>query len=447
MQKLIFSLMALCTLHSLTAQTTPNPRFLCGNEVFSHVVREKYPALQAAFEATFEAAKYQSVAVAERSPLTVKVVVHVVWKNPAENLPDSVILNQIQILNEDFNRLNPDTANLRELFQPAAGNADIHFELADIVRVETSETFALNILGGSLLSELKDAAQGGSDAWDTEHYLNIWVCKIQPTTIFGIPIGQILGFAFPPNGLDNWPADSGAPTPEEDGVVIDFRVFGANNPNPLDNPTGGGGTLTVRGRTPVHEVGHYLGLRHIWGDGGLLGPNDCDQSDGVDDTPFANAQSEFDCDTGKNSCEQVEAFYGADVPDLVENFMDYSSESCMNMFTKGQVEIMRNVLQGPRSGLLSTPSATNAPENGLFWRVAPNPADERATIRLDLKEKSAVALRVLNAQGQTVRSAAPQLLAAGPQTLELDVRALPAGLYFVELRTETGAAAQQLLKK
>lgn len=419
---------------ALHSQTTTLP-IICGNEVLSHVVKEKYPALDAAFKATFEEAKRKGhAALQERSPLTVQVVVHVVWKEEAENLTDEIIEDQIRILNEDFNRLNADTVDLREEFHFVAGKADIHFELAEIVRVETDAAFEIDVLGGDLASNLKSSADGGSDGWDPEHYLNIWVCKIQPTTIFGLEIGQILGFAFPPNGLDHWPEEASAPTPEQDGVVIDYRVFSSINPNTVDIP-GGGGTLTVKGRTPVHEVAHYLGLRHIWGDGGTFGPNDCAQSDGVEDTPFASSQSNFDCDKTKNSCEQVELFYNEDPLDLVENFMDYSSEECMNMFTKGQVEIMRGVLTGPRAGLLNSVS-TQQPTTGIDVRISPNPAQDRALLSFDLQQQSEVSVRMISADGRMVLEVPAQPFGSGRQQMALDTRQVPTGVYFVQLLTD-----------
>lgn len=419
-------------------------RILCGNEVFSSIVQQKYPALQAAFDQTFETAKHQPAAT-ERSPLNVKVVVHVVWNDPSENLADSIIENQIQVLNEDFNRLNADSANLRPLFQPVAGNADIHFQLVEIVRVQTDVLFALDLFGGTILPELKSTDEGGSDAWDTEKYLNLWVCKIQPTTIFGLPVGQILGFAFPPNGLDNWPADSGAPNANEDGVVIDYRMMGRNNPNPIEDPSSGD-PLLVRGRTPTHEIGHYLGLRHIWGDGGLLGPNNCDQSDGVDDTPYANAQSAFDCVLTKNTCEQVEQFYNDDVPDLVENFMDYSSETCMNMFTKGQVELMRNVLTGPRSGLLENTSSESPLAQALNWKIAPNPTDGLFFVDLETEGAIDISFQVSNLEGKTMVQETHQSMVSGANRLMLDGRQWPTGMYFVTIRTPIGYSVRKLVK-
>lgn len=443
MKNTLLALFVLSTV-ALNAQTAPHPSILCGNEVFSKIVRERYPDLQAAFDATFEEAR--APRVSDRNPLTVNVVVHVVWKNPEENLDDSIILNQIAVLNADYNRLNADTANLRPLFQPVAGNAGIHFNLAGIVRVQTNKEFEIGITGSDILSDLKHSDDGGSDAWDNEQFLNIWVCKIQPITFGGAVLGQILGFAFPPNNLDNWPANNGAPSPEEDGVVIDYRVFGSNNPNVVEIP-GSTGNLVVKGRTPVHEVGHYLGLRHIWGDGSIFGPNDCDQTDGVDDTPYANSQSQFDCDTTRNSCDNNEVFYNADVPDLIENFMDYSSEDCMNMFTQGQVEIMRNVLQGPRSGLLMPVGTQHIAGQKTDFALSPNPASDRYVLKFNLPEKSNITLRLLNTAGQLHGLLLSENYPAGAHQIDLDASTLTTGLYFVEMRTDRGVSVRKLVVK
>jgi len=442
MKQLLLLLAFLAGLAMLSAQNAPLP-IICGNEIFSHIVQEKYPELDAAFRATFEEAAHRSHAITQRSPLHVKVVVHIVWNDPAENLADSIILNQIQILNADYNRMNADTGNLRAYFQDVAGSADIHFELAEIVRVQTNALFEVDFLGGDLLSALKSDATGGSNAWDTEHYLNIWICKIQPTTIFGLTIGQTLGIAFPPNGLDHWPEGVSAPTAEQDGVVIDFRAVGSNNPNTVAVP-GGTDNLTIKGRTPVHEVGHYLGLRHIWGDGGFLGPNDCAQSDGVDDTPFASAQSSFDCEVAKNSCEQVEAFYNDDPLDLVENFMDYSQESCMNMFTKGQAALMRSVLMGPRAGLLD-PVSTRGPVSVLDSRIFPNPAQDRAMLSLQLPETADVQIRIISPAGHVVLEMPAQPFSSGQQQIAIDTHHLPVGIYFVHIQANEKTAVKKLL--
>ncbi|MEP6794000.1 MAG: M43 family zinc metalloprotease [Saprospiraceae bacterium] len=426
----------------LNAQESIKPVF-CGNEIFSKILHEKYPALNDAFNGTFEKIR-TTIRSHGNDPLEVNVVVHVVWNAADENLDDSIINNQILILNTDYNRLNADTVNLRSIFQDEAGSANIHFNLAGVVRVHTDQLFSVDLFGTNLLAEAKHDADGGSDAWNPNEYLNIWVCNIQPITLFGITIGQILGFAFPPNNLQNWPADSGAPTAGEDGVVIDYRVFGGNNPNTIENPDGSG-AIVAKGRTPVHEVGHYFGLRHIWGDGGLLGPNACDQSDGVDDTPYANTQSAFDCDTTKNTCAQIETFYNKDVPDLIENYMDYASEACMNMFTHGQVELMRNTLQGPRSGLLMPISGTSDITMAPSFKLSPNPAYAHVTLELDMNESAEIGIRVLNLNGQLILNKKVEKYCIGFQQIIIDSEKLTPGIYVVELRTKRGVRAQKLV--
>lgn len=424
--------LALCLQTFLFSQTA-KPLILCGNDIFSTIVKRDYSQLDQAFQHTFDQAAAPRLKPLNRSPMKVKVVVHVVWKSVSENLADSVILDQIRVLNEDFSRQNADTAALRAIFQPVAGSAGIQFELADIIRVQTNQLFSVDVTSNNLLSELKHDASGGSDAWDTNKYLNIWVCKIQPVTIFGLTVGQVLGFSFPPNNLDNWPADSGAPAADEDGVVIDFRAFGSNNPNPLANPAGGG-NLVIRGRTPTHELGHYFGLRHIWGDGGsLIGPNNCNQSDGVDDTPYANAQSDFDCNTGKNTCNKMEPFYGQDMPDLVENYMDYSSESCMNMFTKGQVAIMQNVLAGPRSGLLEQTGIKNIENQVVTLKISPNPAHDYFRLHLEMPVQQTLVYRVVNAEGRTLLSETINSLSAGTHDISVSCNNWPAGVYSIQV--------------
>ncbi|MCF8239610.1 MAG: T9SS type A sorting domain-containing protein [Saprospiraceae bacterium] len=421
----------------LAAQSTP--RLFCGNELFSEMVATQYPEWAQSIEKTFEQAKLTQAG--QRTTLTIPVVVHVVWNLPEENLSDELIEAQIQVLNEDFNRMNADTGNLRSMFEWVAGSADIEFELVTILRRETSTLFNVDILSGNIIPEVKHTDDGGSDAFYTGNFLNIWVCNIQPLKIGPIVIGQILGFAFPPAGLDNWPSGSNAPNEEEDGVVIDYRVFGPDNPTPVEIP-GGTGNLVVKGRTPTHEVAHYLGLRHIWGDGGTFGPNDCAQSDGVDDTPYADSESAFDCDITKNSCIGIEPFYGLDMPDLIENFMDYSSEDCMNMFTKGQVQIMRNVLMGPRSGLLQMTALDDIAASGTMMSLMPNPTSGSVHIQFDQATTVESLLTVADPYGRAVFK---QIIAAGATLTTLDLQGLSDGLHAVVLENNQGVQVEKLL--
>jgi hypothetical protein len=190
--------------------------------------------------------------------------------------------------------------------------------------------------------------------------------------------------------------------------------------------------MAVRGRTPVHEMGHYLGLRHIWGDGDVLGPNNCDQSDGIDDTPYASTQSGFDCNKSKNSCTRIESFYGADVPDLVENFMDYASEDCMNMFTEGQVELMRNVLLGPRGSLLADPTAVKNPDIASPLSIFPNPAHDQLTILIPDQDGSNTRVRLMDINGKVLID---QPYFFRETTLSMDLTGFQPGIYWVQILT------------
>jgi hypothetical protein len=366
----------------MMAQQTEIPKIFCGDALYKEYLNKKYPGFKESYEKTLSQISAQveknKQLKTTSSTYTVNVVVHVVWKDSVENLDDSIIYNQIQVLNEDYNRLNADTGNLRSIFKPIAGTVGIHFNLFQIIRKHTNTLFNVSLTSGSMPNQMKYDSLGGSNAVDPVHYLNIWVCKIQPITIGSIQIGQILGFAFPPNNLSNWPSNSGAPDIREDGVVIDYRCFGRNNPNIL---TMGSQTITIKGRTPTHEVGHYFGLRHIWGDGATFGNNNCTGDDGIQDTPNANNQSNFNCNKSKNTCVDTNLGWTTlDMPDLVENYMDYSSEDCMNMFTQGQANWIITTLQGPRSELLNA-NYVHTNFNNFNFNIFPNPTKNNLIIQ------------------------------------------------------------------
>lgn len=227
-----------------------------------------------------------------RGPVTVSipVVVNVIYKTGSQNISDAQIQSQIDVLNEDFRRTNSDANNTWS----QAIDTNIEFCLASvdpdgnptdgIRRKSTSKpSFSAN-------DAMKSAGQGLAP-WDPSSYLNIWVCNLS---------SGLLGYAQFPGG----PAST-------DGVVIDYAYFGTI------------GTATAPfdlGRTATHEVGHWLNLRHIWGDGG------CSVDDFVSDTPSSDGPN-YGCALGHVSCGSV---------DMVQNYMDYSDDACMNLFTEGQ---------------------------------------------------------------------------------------------------------------
>lgn len=246
----------------------------------------------------------------------IPVVVHVVYRTQAQNISQAQIDSQITVLNRDFRKQNTDISSVPAPFAPLAGDARIEFELATVdpdgnptsgvTRTETNKTS----FGSD--DEVKFDAQGGKDAWPRDDYLNIWVCQLS---------GGLLGYAQFPGG----PAAT-------DGVVCTHTGFGT---------TGTAAAPFDKGRTTTHEIGHWLNLRHIWGDDG----NGCSGSDFVADTPNQGGPN-----LGKPSFPTVSCGNGPN-GDMFMNYMDYVDDDTMVMFTEGQITRMQACLDGPRSAI------------------------------------------------------------------------------------------------
>ena len=334
----------LCSSFSLFAQF----QHRCG---FDYAVQHKnvlHPGFKDRADAIFRQAQIQGfMNRGGTGTYTIPLAVHVVWKNAAENLPECKIIEQVDILNRAYQRMNPDTSNLRSIFSAVAGNPNIQFRLDTIIWKQTSSDF---FSGGffpdiSFSDRVKHDSSGGSEAISTSGHLNMWICNLGSS--------GILGYAYPPAGLANWPANSEAPTPGDEGVVLDYRIVGAEGVYVQQTTT-----INTRGNAAIHEVGHYLGLRHVWGDGllSILGIPDCTVDDGVMDTPNCGIPSNYACNLTQNTCD---ATVTGDLPDMIENFMDYSDEDCQNTLTLGQVNIMHGVLNVERVGLATAPPIHN----------------------------------------------------------------------------------------
>ena len=193
--------------------------------------------------------------------------------------------------------------------------------------------------------------------------MNIWVCNIGALDILGLDLGQVYGYAYPPINIDealstiedttvpDWPVDMLSDDQNVQGVVLHYTAVGRNNPAADED----GMSENNLGRAAVHEVGHYLGLRHIWGDAiAFFGDDGCSVDDGIWDTPNASDQAGYVCDFNKNTCPGDNFGSLDDLPDMVENYMDYSPGACQNLFTNGQINIMRTVLEISRTGLINS---------------------------------------------------------------------------------------------
>ena len=250
--------------------------------------------------------------------LTIPVVVHVVWNTNAENISDSQIFSQMDVLNEDFRRNNNDASNTPSVWQNIAADCEIEFCLATIdpngasttgiTRTQTSQT-SFSISNDAM----KSSSSGGIDPWDQDDYLNIWVCDLS---------GGILGYATLPSNFNN----------PDDGVVIGYKYFGTIGT--VQSPYN-------KGRTATHEVGHWLNLEHIWG---------CNNGDNCNDTPVSQG-SNYGCPNfpSLSNCNGNNSPNG----DMFMNYMDYTNDACMNLFTNDQKNRMISAINQYRSNLLS----------------------------------------------------------------------------------------------
>ncbi len=407
----------------------------CGHNLLMNGMEAQFPGYKDIVDWTFNEAKRRGAqSVGYREVYEIPVVVHVVWKETEENISDDLINDQIAVLNEDFRAMNADKVNLRAEFGEAV-DTEIQFVLAGIERVQTTNEFGLNTSTGLFDDELlKNSANGGSDAWNTEQYLNIWVCNIQPLTLYGIPLGQILGLAYPPASigdypdLDNW-SDSGIldllTEPQYDGVIIHYPTFGGRER--IINEPSLGGSVPMEGRTCVHEVGHYLGLRHIWGDGGgFSGVDGCSVDDGIDDTPNAASSNQGNCSASLDSCTDPGS-------DMWENYMDYSEEPCQVAFTAGQKEILRGVLEGPRAGLLASVSVNEAEVLANQVDVLPNPTTGLFNVSTSFVNDDSYTISVVDMLG---RQLGIEMDGQGNDTFQIDLTGQPEGMYFIQMTKE-----------
>ena len=284
-------------------------RRTCGAMAAHMMLLEKHPSFRAAqmrLEGATARRRELGADVQKATVATIKTIVHVVYKTPEQNISDAQIKSQFAALNRDFRATNPDKSHTPVPFKGLVTDARIQFKLVKVTRTKTNKTsFTTD-------DQVKKAATGGIAPITPKTHLNLWVCATS---------GGLLGYAQFPGG----PLAT-------DGVVVNYRAFGTI------------GTAVApfnKGRSATHEVGHYFNLRHIWGD-----TPDCSGSDMVADTPNCAGPNfgtpafpTVTCNNGPNG-------------DMFMNYMDYTDDAAMFMFTAQQVLRMRATLDTVRSGLL-----------------------------------------------------------------------------------------------
>lgn len=335
-----------------------------------------------------------------RTRVFIPVVVHVVWNGEDQNVSDEVILNQIDILNKDYNQQNGDLDEVPQRFKKNIGNTGISFCLATvdpfgntssgIIRKQTNLSFIGSRRDNDGKRLIKHSALGGSDSWDVNTYLNIWV-------------GDRDDFL----GDSTFPTDEDVPN-EEEGVVIKYSAFGFQSGNT--------GAFNA-GRTLTHEIAHYFNIFHLFGSD--TGCNSDD--DFVSDTPRQSGPY-FGCDPADNlqSCGSH---------DMATNFLNFRDDVCMNFFTKGQSLRMMDALFTYRYDLVNSKICNSdpvIPEDPL--RVA-RIITMTSGVEIDLRtlEGHKYELHLYNVAGSRLMSFSDR------PTNRYIVAAQPMGIYIVTL--------------
>jgi hypothetical protein len=342
--------------------------------------------------------------------IKIPVVVHILYHSPEENISDQRVFSQIEILNKCFRKQNADTANIPGVFKPLAADCEIEFQLAISDPRKRSTTGIIHkytpIEEWKMDDKMKFSSEMGDDAWDPSGYLNIWVCNLK----------RVAGYAAVPGSEAS-----------KDGIVVDYSVFGTNVSSGYET-----------GKTAVHETGHWLALKHTWGDA-YCG------DDLIGDTPTQGNYT-TGCPTGiRVSCSNGPS------GDMYMNYMDYTNDACVNLFTEGQKTRMRALFAagGQRSSILSSLGLSPPlifesplPDESPRWlspKIYPNPANSELTIDIayDIRWIGKT-ISISDISGHIVMQ-----VPITSKTQTVNISKLQTGMYFLSVRKEDGSYIKQ----
>lgn len=361
--------------------------------------------------------------------VTLPIVVHVIHDGDAigenENISDEQVLSQITVFNNDFRRLLDSPGYVEG---NAGTDTEIEFCLAqrdpDGNPTNGIDRIYRNKASWGMMAietQLKPETQ-----WDPEKYINIWVCN------FGGDLYGVGGYAFFPEGSGLEGLEGAESYAENDGVTMYYKCFGSSDLAPEGIYIPG----MDKGRAAVHEMGHFFGLRHIWGDG-----EDCTATDYCEDTPTAIAMN-ISCGP-VDSCPDDPGF------DMIENYMDYTPDECKSIFTQNQKERMWATLQNAqRRGTLITSDACQAPTAGLNnnqlqgLNIYPNPARDILNITSDITGVTG-SYEIYNTLGQVIISKNITF----EDALNIDISALSQGIYILKLNREGKTKTLKFIKE
>jgi hypothetical protein len=403
-----------------------NPFHHCGTDEVQKRAFAKQPELQIiddeieAFTAQYtslQANSKKTRATVYRIPIVVHVIHNGESVGSGANISVAQITSQIAVLNKDYRLKNTDSLPTSHAFWGYTDDCEIEFCLATMSPQGTPtsgiDRFDYNQADYDY-NDIESIIKPNT-IWDRTKYLNIWVVTLGGTA------SSLLGYATPPASAST----------DNDGVVIRTTSFGTsgNVANPYH-----------KGRTATHEIGHYLNLKHIWGDDGSA----CTGTDNVSDTPN-QADENYGCPSFPNvSCSN------GPNGEMYMNYMDYVDDMCMKMFTTGQKTRMRAVLTsgGARSSLTSStgcnwPVGLQERNEGSILSIFPNPSSNHFYIKNSIDFSADFSIEVYNALGQNMSSQISMSKQAN-HLIAVKADGLPNGTYFVTIQSNSKQSTKSL---
>ncbi len=338
--------------------------------------------------------------VENRNEYTIPVVFHILYASDEQNISTEQIKAQLNQLNKDFSKTNDNFDSTPSIFKELAADIGYKFCLASIdpdgnetIGITRTET---NISEIGLSEIYYETDEGGKDPWNNDEYINIWVADMGDSGILGIT--PLLG--------DGSPA-------AKDGILLNYRFVGVDGEHQDENRN--------KGKVLTHEMGHYFGLKHIWGSLNT----ECMDDDDIEDTPLQNAPS-FGCPTfpSPDICTQGNGI-------MFTNFMDYTDDDCLTMFTLDQKDKMVETLENHRFGLIDNSNTecflSSHPEENMSISIYPNPANEFLYIEFE-QPASDRSIQVFNIEGKRLAE-----WKASQQINQFNLTHFTAGIYYIKM--------------
>lgn len=427
----------------------------CGNELI-HAQAEKDPHIKAYFDEYFAQYDAENKVMAENRALSkgtenneqyvIPVVFHIVLSqaqiDQLGGTPGIIerINSQLIALNEDFSASNADISGVPTGFTNLVGNANMRFELAKVNPEGKAQAGILYRTKPATFSgyavhdeDVKNTAAGGSSPWDITQYINIWITRITPTQ----GGGQVLGYGYNPVYAYQVYKNT-----DLGGIVLHYLTLGKRT-STLQQFHGN----ATKGRTLTHEMGHFFNIWHIWGKTTPSGSKNCNEDDGIDDTPLQE-ESNTTCPNGiQPNCWQSSYPSG----EMYMNFMDYSSDVCTKMFSKGQVDRMRTELSpsGTLPSLANSkhlaywPSNVSVVEYNNKVELLPNPSNGKFNVTMLEKYNRLNNIIVTNTVGQMVQKI--DVTDQSKINYEMDLSNMAKGIYIVQLGFDEGVISRKVV--